>query len=88
MPLPANARLAQIRVLRMGSTRDITALETAMQGLTLDERYPISLEIAGTATSRMWALRAITPAALQYLVAQMQARYPQAEIEATTRVIC
>ena len=82
MLLPANALLARISVPRTGSTRDITALETAMQGLTLDGHHPIALEIAGTATSRVWVLRATTPTALQHLVAQMQARYPQAEIDA------
>lgn len=81
MPLPSDALLARIRVPRASSTRDITALETAMQGLTLNARQPVALEIAGTATERAWLLRATTPVALRHLVAQIQARYPQAEIE-------
>jgi energy-coupling factor transporter ATP-binding protein EcfA2 len=81
MPLSADTLVARVRVPRASSTRDITALETAMQSLTLHERYPVALEIAGTATSRAWLLRATTPAALRHLVAQIQARYPQAEID-------
>ena len=80
MPLAPQAVLAHIEVPRASSTRDITALETAMLSLTLDDRQAVALEIAGTATSRAFFLRAATPAALRHLTAQIQARYPQAEI--------
>jgi hypothetical protein len=80
MTFAPQALLARIEVPRASSTRDITVLETAMLGLTLDKRQAVALEIAGTATSRAFYLRAATPVALRHLVAQMQARYPQAEI--------
>ncbi len=72
--------LLQVQVPRRASARDITALETVMQGLTLDERHPIALELAATSTSRLFLLRASTPAALNHLAAQVSARYPQAEM--------
>ncbi len=65
---------------RNASTRDIAALETVMQGLALSSRHPVALEIASTAQGCQFLLRAISPAALEHLAAQIQARYPQAEI--------
>jgi hypothetical protein len=72
--------LASVLVPRAASTRDITALETAMQGLAQDERHPVALELAATATSRGFLLRATSAMALQHLCSQIQARYPQATI--------
>ena len=72
--------LASVIVPRASSTRDITALETAMQGLALDGRHPVTLELAATATSRHFLLRATSAMSLQHLVDQVQARYPQAII--------
>src|SRR5947209_2722425 len=65
---------------RSASTRDIAALETAMQGLALDDRHPVAVEIARTAKGRMFLLRATSPSALEHLSSQVQARYPQATI--------
>jgi hypothetical protein len=65
---------------RSASDRDIVALETVMQGLALDDRHPIALEIARTAQGRQFLLRATSEASLEHLAAQIQARYPQASI--------
>src|SRR5438105_1015827 len=72
----------QVQVPRNTSTRDITALETAMQSLTLDAEHPVALELAATATTRQFLLRATTPVALTHLAAQIRARYPQAAMQA------
>jgi hypothetical protein len=72
--------LASVLVPRTASTRDILALETAMQGLAQDDRHPVALELAATATSRGFLLRATSLMALQHLCSQVQARYPQAII--------
>src|SRR5260221_3443570 len=75
-------RLAlQVIPPRSASNRDIAALETVMQGLTLGVRHPVALEIARTAKGRQFMLRATSPSALQHLTAQIQARYPQATIQ-------
>ncbi len=72
--------LASVLVPRAASTRDITALETAMQGLAQDDRHPVALELAATATSRGFLQRATSLLSLQHLCSQVQARYPQAMI--------
>src|SRR6266702_2064915 len=73
--------LASVLVPRAASTRDITALETAMQGLAQDDWHPVTLELAATATSRGFLLRATSAMALAHLCGQIQARYPQAIIQ-------
>ncbi len=65
---------------RTESSRDMAALETVMQGLALDERHPVALEIVRTGRGRLFLLRATSRAALEHIAAQIQARYPQAEI--------
>ena len=72
--------LASVLVPRTTSTRDITALETAMQGLAPDDRHPVALELTATATSRHFLLRATSAMSLRHLADQVQARYPQAII--------
>jgi hypothetical protein len=67
--------LASVIVPRAGSTRDITVLETAMQGLALDKRHPVALELAATSFSRRFLLRATTAMALKHLVDRVQASY-------------
>src|SRR5712692_9866711 len=75
-------RLAlQVVPPRSASNRDIAALETVMQGLALGVRQPVALEIARTTRGRQFLLRATSPAALEHLAAQIQARYPQATIQ-------
>ncbi len=69
---------------RSASNRDIAALETVMQGLVLGVRHPVALEIARTVRGRQFLLRATSPAALEHLAAQVQARYPQATIQRLT----
>ena len=69
-----------VRPARASGARDLPALETALAGLALDEHSPIALEVAATATTRQFLLRAEHPLALQHLGQQMQARYPQATI--------
>jgi len=76
-----NGLLSSLMVPRASSTREIAALETAMQGLALDTRHPVALELAATATARQFLLRATTPLAQQHLADQIQARYPQASIQ-------
>ena len=66
---------------RTASSRDMAALETVMQGLALDTRQPVALEIARTENGRQFLLRANSRAALAHLAAQIQARYPQAKIQ-------
>ena len=66
---------------RTASSRDMAALETVMQGLALDTRHPVALEIARTENGRQFLLRATSRAALEHLAAQIQARYPQAIIQ-------
>ena len=72
--------LASVIVPRAVSTRDITVLETAMQGLALDSQHPVALELAATASSRHFLLRATSAMSQRHLVDQVQARYPQAII--------
>ncbi len=55
-----------------------------MQGLALGARHPVALEIARTVSGRQFLLRATSPAALEHLAAQVQARYPQAIIQPFT----
>ncbi|HET8851876.1 MAG TPA: hypothetical protein VFN02_05065, partial [Ktedonobacteraceae bacterium] len=62
------------------AVRDLPALETAMQALALDARHPIALEIAGSATARLFLLRATSRPALEHLADQLYARYPQAKL--------
>src|SRR5260370_39620754 len=72
--------LASVMVPRVTSTRDITVLETAMQGLALDARHPVALEVAATASSPHFLLRASSAMSQRHLADQGQARYPQAII--------
>src|SRR5438876_2454045 len=72
--------LASVIVPRTSSTRDITVLEMAMQGLAQDARHPVALEVAATASSRHFLLRATSAVSQRHLVDQVQARYPQAII--------
>ncbi len=76
--------LRQVIPPRSASNRDIAALETVMQGLALGVRHPVALEIARTVRGRQFLLRATSPAALEHLTAQVQARYPQASIQPFT----
>jgi hypothetical protein len=66
---------------RANSSRDLAALETVMQGLALDARHPVALEIARIESGRLFLLRATSRADLEHLAAQIQARYPQATIQ-------
>jgi hypothetical protein len=70
--------LASVLVPRTASTRDITALETAMQGVAPDAKHPVALELAATASSRQFLLRATSAMSQKHLCDQVQARYPQA----------
>src|SRR5215471_2411601 len=72
--------LASVIVPRVTSTRDITVLETFIRGLALDKKHPVALELAATASSRHFLLRATTRMSLKHLADQVQARYPQAII--------
>src|SRR5260221_880327 len=72
--------LASVVVPRATSTRDITTLASAMQGLALDSRHPVALELAATATYSHFLLRATSGMSLRHLADQVQARYPQAII--------
>ncbi len=78
--------LASIIVPRTSSTRDITVLETAMQGLALNKQHPVALELAATASSRHFMLRATSRMSLKHLADQVQARYPQAIIRQIDRI--
>jgi hypothetical protein len=51
-----------------------------MQALALDKRHPVALELAATASSRHFLLRATSRMSLAHLIDQVQARYPQAII--------
>src|SRR5258708_34133702 len=73
--------VAQVVPPRTASSRDIAALETVMQGLVLDTRHPVALEIARTESGRQFLLRPTTRAAVEHLTDQIQARYPQARIQ-------
>jgi len=77
--------LASVIVPRTSSTRDITVLETAMQGLAQDARHPVALELAATASSRQFLLRATSDMSQRHLADQVQARYPQAMIRPLTQ---
>ena len=77
--------LASVIVPRTSSTRDITVLETAMQGLAQDAKHPVALELAATASSRSFLLRATTAMSQRHLVDQVQARYPQAIMRPLTQ---
>src|SRR3954453_16243158 len=72
--------LSEVRPARAAGARDLPALETALASLAVDERSPIAPELAATATTRQFLLRAEQTVALRYLERQVQARYPQAVI--------
>ena len=74
------AVIASVLVPRVTSTREISVLETAMQGLALDKRHPVALELSATASTRHFLLRATSRMSLKHLADQVQARYPQAVI--------
>jgi len=84
MNLNQQRLVLQVIPPRSASNRDIAALETVMQGLALGVRHPVTLEIARTVRGRQFLLRATSPAALEHLAAQVQARYPQANIQPFT----
>jgi hypothetical protein len=77
--------LASVIVPRTSSTRDSTVLETAMQGLAQDARHPVALELAATASSRQFLLRATSTMSQRHLADQVQARYPQAILRPLTQ---
>ncbi len=81
MNVEQQSLVLQVVPPRSASNRDIAALETVMQGLALDVRHPVALEMARTTRGRQFLLRATSPAALEHLAAQVQARYPQATIQ-------
>jgi hypothetical protein len=56
------------------------SLEAAMQGLVLDKRHPVALELAGTHESRSFIVRATTPVALDHIEAQLRTLYPQLDV--------
>jgi hypothetical protein len=73
--------LSSVIVPRTSSTRDIAVLETAMHALALDKQHPVALELAATASSRHFLLRATSAMSHRHLADQVQARYPQAVIQ-------
>jgi hypothetical protein len=84
IPASHDGLLSSIIVPRANSTREIATLETAMQGLALDARHPVALELAASATSRQFLVRATSEMAQRHLADQVQARYPQATIQPVT----
>ena len=56
-----------------------------MQGLAQDARHPVALEVAATASSRHFLLRATSAMSQRHLADQVQARYPQASIRPLTQ---
>lgn len=72
--------IAEVHPARADGARDFPALQTALAALALDTRSPLALELAATATSRHFLLRAEQENALQHHAGQVQARYPQAAI--------
>ncbi len=67
------------------TTRDVAALETGMAALAHALDQPIALEFAGTSNSRHFIARASNTSALDQLVRQIQARYPQAVVRPLMR---
>ena len=61
----------------INSVLELAAIEAAMQGLPLDERHPVSLELAGTAAEQMWIVRGTKTATIDHAERQLRARYPQ-----------
>src|SRR5579885_1521234 len=81
--VPGAPLVLQVQPSRAESARDLTGLETAMQSLSLDSRFPVALELAATtspAATHSFLLRADNAIALAHLAAQVQSRYPQANI--------
>jgi hypothetical protein len=84
IPVQEPCLVLQVVPPRANSSRDMAALETVMQGLALDTRHPVALEIARTESGRLFLLRATSRTTLEHLAAQIQARYPQASIQPPT----
>lgn len=59
--------------------RALTDIESAMHALVSAVGRPIALELVGTAAARRFVVRATTTADLAQVIAQLRARYPQAE---------
>src|SRR5258708_13068872 len=66
-PAQRQSCVCQVQVPRTASTRDITALETAMHGLALDAEHPVALELAATATTLPFLLPPTPPLAPPHL---------------------
>src|SRR5579884_2002655 len=77
--LPTVSLLAQVIPPRHAE-RSPVVLEAAMQSLALSERDPVALEIAGTAHTRRFFLRASSSRGYIHALSQLRARYPQAGI--------
>ncbi|HEU5381683.1 MAG TPA: TraM recognition domain-containing protein [Ktedonobacteraceae bacterium] len=78
------AFLLQVLPARASSARGLPALETAMQSLALDVRSPLALELAATAATSQFLLRADDQLTIGHLRRQIQARYLQAVIAPAT----
>lgn len=76
--------LLHVQPARSAGARELSALETSMASLALDERTPVALELAATATSRHFLLRSEQEMALRHLERQVQARNPQVVISPAT----
>ena len=77
--------LASVIVPRTSSTRDITVLETAMQGLALDSQTSSGVGTGSNGLLPPFLLRATSAMSLKHLADQVQARYPQASIRPLTQ---
>src|SRR5438128_1539818 len=74
-PLPILA----VEVIPYSRAEAVTgeAIATMMQGLVLDIRHPISLEIEGSGEIKRFIMRATTEAALLHAQNQLRLIYPQ-----------
>ena len=78
-PTPSSPLAFCIIAPRSGDNTQV-ALTSAMHSLVLDARHPLALEMAGTASSKDFLVRATTPEALAHATRQLRARYPQADL--------
>ena len=76
--LPPGTTAVAIIPSRTGH-RALTDIESAMHALVSAVGRPVALELVGTAVARRFVVRATTTADLKQVIAQLRARYPQAE---------
>lgn len=69
--------IPSVHAQKYGRHDESVQLASAMQGLVIDKKHPVALEMTGTGQERRLLLRAKTPEGLAHAETQLRARLPQ-----------